>query len=480
MTQALRTHPAPDETGELRAIFDRQRAALHRDGTPDFAPRSETLRKLASAIRKNHSAFAEAISADFRNRSRHETALLEVGPSLEAIAYARRHLKRWMRPERRKVSLNSLPGRAWVQYQPLGVVGMISPWNYPLYLAVAPLVDALAAGNRVMLKPSDMTPRFSELFQQAIAETFLAEQVAVVTGGAEIGQAFSSLPFDHLLFTGSTNVGRKVMQAAAENLTPVTLELGGKSPAIIDNGYAPAEAARSLAFGKFLNAGQTCIAPDYLLVPQGQADAVADAVMAEVRKFFPSPAANPDYTTIIDERHAQRLQAMLAEAQDAGARILRHDAGNVEAPGKFAPTIVLDPPPSSALMREEIFGPILPVVSYRTLDEAIAFVNERPRPLALYVFTHDRAVERRVLATTISGGVTVNGTLLHIVQEDLPFGGVGTSGIGAYHGFEGFKRFSHCKGVFRTGWVRPFEWFAPPYGRLAALAIRYLTGLRLR
>lgn len=480
MTQALRTPPAEDGTGELRAIFDRQRAAFQRGEAPDLAARSETLRKLAAMIRQHHAAFAEAISADFRNRSRHETALLEVGPSLEAIAYARRHLKRWMRPERRKVSLNARPGSAWVQYQPLGVVGVISPWNYPLYLALGPLVDALAAGNRVMLKPSEMTPHFSELFRRAIAETFGPEEVAVVTGGAEIGQAFSSLPFDHLLFTGSTNVGRKVMQAAAENLTPVTLELGGKSPAIIDNGYAPAEVARSIALGKFLNAGQTCIAPDYLLVPQGQAEVVADAVLAEVRKFYPAPAANPDYTTIIDERHAQRLQAMLAEVQNAGARILRHDAGNVEAPGKFAPAIVLDPPPSSALMREEIFGPILPVVTYRTLDEAIAFVNQRPRPLALYVFTRDRAVERRVLAGTISGGVTVNGTLLHIVQEDLPFGGVGTSGIGAYHGFEGFKRFSHAKAVFRTGWVRPFEWFAPPYGKLAAFVIRYLTGARLR
>jgi coniferyl-aldehyde dehydrogenase len=480
MTQALRTPPAENRTDELRAIFDHQRTAFRRDVAPDFAARNEMLRKLAATIKKNHSAFAEGISADFRNRSRHETALLEVGPSLEAIAYARRHLKRWMRPERRKVSLNSLPGSAWVQYQPLGVVGMISPWNYPLYLAVAPLVDALAAGNRVMLKPSDMTPRFSRLFQRAIGEALPADQVAVITGGVDVAQAFSSLPFDHLLFTGSTNVGRKVMQAAAENLTPVTLELGGKSPAIIDSSYALAEAARSIAFGKFLNAGQTCIAPDYLLVPQGQAETVADAVLAEVRKFYPAPAANPDYTAIIDERHALRLQAMLTEARDTGARILRHDVGNVDALGKFAPAIVLDPPPSSALMREEIFGPILPVVSYRALDDAIAFVNERPRPLALYVFTRDRAVERRVLAATISGGVTVNATLLHILQEDLPFGGVGTSGIGAYHGFEGFKRFSHAKGVFRTGWVRPSEWFAPPYGKLAAFAIRYLTGARLR
>jgi coniferyl-aldehyde dehydrogenase len=367
-----------------------------------------------------------------------------------------------------------------VQYQPLGVIGIISPWNYPLYLTVSPLADALAAGNRVMLKPSDLTPRFSELLQEVMAEIYPQEQVAVVTGGAETGQAFSSLPFDHLLFTGSTAIGRKVMQAAAENLTPVTLELGGKSPVIVDRGYSPEKAARSIALGKFLNAGQTCIAPDYLLVPHGQAETIAEAVLGEVRRFYPALAANPDYTSIVNERHAQRLQAMLVELQDAGTRILRHGGSNLEEPGKFTPAIVLDPPPSSALMQEEIFGPILPIVSYRTLDEAIAYVNERPRPLALYIFTDDRAVERHVLAATVSGGATVNGTLLHVVQEDLPFGGVGMSGIGAYHGFEGFKRFSHAKGVFRTGRIRPFEWFAPPYGKLVGLAVRYLTGARMR
>jgi coniferyl-aldehyde dehydrogenase len=480
MTQAMRSGLAENEITALRAAFDRQRAAFGRDGAPDYEMRKEALRKLASAIRKHQASFADAISADFRSRSQHETALLEVGPSLAAIAYARRHLRSWMRPSRRRVSLNSLPGRAWVQYQPLGIVGIISPWNYPLYLAIGPLVDALAAGNRVLLKPSELTPRFSQLLQDVMAETFPKEEVAVVTGGPEIGQAFSSLPFDHLLFTGSTTVGRKVMLAAAENLTPVTLELGGKSPAIVDENYPLAKAARSIALGKFVNAGQTCIAPDYVLVPEGQAEAMAEAVLRELRAFYPAPATNPDYTSIANERHAQRLQAMLGELQNSGAKILRVDDGKIEAAAKFAPAIVLDPPPGSTLMREEIFGPILPIVSYRSREAAIAFVNGQPRPLALYIFTNDRAVERHILASTISGGVTVNGTLLHIVQEDLPFGGVGTSGIGAYHGFEGFKRFSHAKGVFRTGWIRPFEWFAPPYGRLAALAIRYLTGGRVR
>lgn len=480
MTQTARTDPPENIPSALRAVFDRQRASFQRDGTPDLDVRKAALRKLAAAIKKHHVSFADAISADFRNRSRHETALLEVGPALSAIAHTLRHIKQWMRPEQRKVSINSMPGSAWVQYQPLGVVGMISPWNYPLYLAVSPLIDALAAGNRVMLKPSDMTPRFSQQFQEVMAEIYPQEQVAVITGGADTGQSFAALPFDHLLFTGSTAVGRKVMLAAAENLTPVTLELGGKSPVIVDNGYPPEKAARSIALGKFLNAGQTCIAPDYLLVPQGQAETIAEAVLGEVCRFYPGRSANEDYTSIINERHAQRLQAMLSELQGVGTRILRHSDINIGVPGKFAPAIVLDPPPSSALMREEIFGPILPIISYRTLDEAIAYVNERPRPLALYIFTQDRSVERRVLAATISGGVTVNGTLLHIAQDDLPFGGVGTSGIGAYHGFEGFKRFSHAKGVFRTGRFRPFEWFAPPYGKLAELAVRYLTGARMR
>lgn len=469
-------HPA--EATDLRAQFERQRVAFNTSDAPDYEARRQSLQKLKRLVRENAEAFANAISADFRNRAYQETMLLEVAPSLSGIQHALSNLKRWMRPERRKVSLNFWPGRAWIQYQPLGVVGIISPWNYPLYLAAGPLADALAAGNRAMLKPSELTPAFSALFQQLIAKSFAPEQVTVITGGPEIAQEFSALPFDHLLFTGSTAVGKKVMQAAANNLTPVTLELGGKSPAIVADDYQIEKAARSIAQGKWVNAGQTCIAPDYVLAPADKAAALAEALLGETRSMFPAVATNPDYTAIVNERHVQRLKEMIAEAERLGATVMRHADDAVASPAKLAPALIIDPLPDSAVMTEEIFGPVLPIVSYRSLDEAIAFVNARARPLALYVFSTKRETQERVLSQTISGGVTVNGTLLHIGQDDLPFGGVGPSGMGAYHGHEGFKRFSHAKAVFKSGFFNGFELLRPPYGKLAANAIRYLTGVR--
>lgn len=397
---------------------------------------------------------------------------MEIMPLLDAIRHATRHLKRWMRDERRPVALTFQPARAWLRHEPLGVIGIVSPWNYPLLLSLGPLVDALAAGNRAMIKPSELAPAFSGLLERLVAKTFAHDEVLVVTGSMEIAEGFTALPFDHLIFTGSTAVGHRVMQAAARNLTPVTLELGGKSPTIVAPDYPLAKAARSIVLGKFTNAGQTCIAPDYVLAPVAEAEALARAIIARLEQAYPGLQDNAQYSNMISRRHRERLDAAIDEARRAGARILRPEGS--EGGPKLAPAVVLNAPADSLLLTEEIFGPVLPVVPYRDLDEALAFVNARPRPLALYAFTHDRANRAKILDGAISGGVTLNGTLLHIAQNSLPFGGVGASGMGAYHGRDGFRRLSHARAVYKTGPLNAFEHLGPPFGRLARLAIRFL------
>jgi coniferyl-aldehyde dehydrogenase len=468
MADADARKPAPSaDLAAMRTLFDAQHHASRRHPPADLRVRLDRLKRLEALVKRNGDRFAEAISADFGVRARIETELMELVPTLGAIRYASKNVSRWMKPEKRHVGINFRPGKACVRHEPLGVIGIISPWNYPLNLALSPLVDAIAAGNRALIKPSELTPAFSEALKQAIAEQFDPEEVAVVTGGVEVGQAFASLPFDHLLFTGSTAVGRLVYKAAAENLVPVTLELGGKSPVIVCDDYPLAKAARSIAFGKFLNAGQTCIAPDYVLVPEGKAQAMADALMAEVRSAYPEIAANPDYSGVISERHRQRLLDAIETARSKGATVLTHGEAEAVAAGKVPPTVILDAPEETILASEEIFGPVLPIVPYRELDDAIAYVNGRDRPLALYCFSKDDERHRRVLDRTLSGGATLNGTLLHIAQESLPFGGVGPSGIGAYHGREGFKRFSHARAVHKVGFVNMFERLGPPWGKTA-------------
>jgi coniferyl-aldehyde dehydrogenase len=358
-----------------------------------------------------------------------------------------------------------------VRHEPLGVIGIISPWNYPLFLALGPLVDALAAGNRAMIKPSELTPGFSDLLKRLVSKYFDADVVTVETGGVEVAQAFSALPFDHLIFTGSTAVGRKVMQAAATNLTPVTLELGGKSPAVLAPDYPLDKAARSIVLGKFTNAGQTCIAPDYVLVPEGQADALAQAIINRIEAAYPAGRSKAGYANIITARHRTRLVDAVEEACDSGATILRPSGDYGE---KIAPTLVIGAPEDCLLLSEEIFGPVLPIVTYKSLDDALAFINRRSRPLALYAFTNDRLARKTILDGAISGGVTLNGTLLHIAQDDLPFGGVGDSGIGAYHGRDGFRRMSHARSVYKPGFVNAFERVGPPFGKLADVIIRIL------
>jgi acyl-CoA reductase-like NAD-dependent aldehyde dehydrogenase len=462
---------------QLDAVFARLRAAQQGAPNPSRAARAHRLASLQALLQANVEEIALAIDADFGHRSLHETRLLEIFPSLEAVKHARRHLRAWMRRERRPVSLWFQPGRAFVERQPLGVVGIVVPWNYPVYLAIGPLVAALAAGNRVMIKMSEFTPRTAELLARLAAAHFAPDEVAIVQGEAAIGEAFCRLPFDHLLFTGSTRVGHSVMRAAAENLTPVTLELGGKSPAIVAPGYPLAHAAERILVGKCLNAGQTCIAPDYVLLPAGEEAAFLESARAFVARGYPELARTPDYSAIVNQRHFERLAGYVDEARALGAEIVPLSA-DLPAPDgltrRFPPTALLRVPDTAAVMHDEIFGPLLPIVSYRSIDEAIAYVNARPRPLALYLFDREPVRVERVLRETVTGGVTVNDTILHIAQDALPFGGVGPSGMGHYHGREGFDTFSKCKGVFVQARVNTIPLFRPPYGRLFDALVRML------
>jgi len=400
--------------------------------------------------------------------------LMELVPATQAIDYLIRNLRRFMKPERRHVGITYRTGRAYVAYQPKGVVGVMAPWNYPVSLTLVPLATALAAGNRVLLKPSELTPRTSEVLQGLLAEAFSDEEVAVVLGGADVGARFSALPFDHLLFTGSTAVGRKVMAAAAQNLVPVTLELGGKSPAIIAPGHVNDRTLSSLVFGKLSNAGQTCVAPDYALVHQDDLQAFIEAYGAAVERAYPAGPTSADYSTIINDRHFARLRGLLDDARAKGAQVLEvgaHPQGAAARERTLAPALVIDANDEMTVMQEEIFGPILPVRTYRTIDEVAAYVNANPRPLALYWFGDEDADCASLLSRTTSGNVGLNNTLMHVAQDDLPFGGVGPSGMGAYHGIEGFRSMSHAKGVFIQGRWNASSLVRAPFGQLTNRAL---------
>lgn len=459
----------------LWSVLVAQREAFLREGAPTIERRRADLNKLKRGLLARGSDFAAALETDFGHRSRYETAIMEIMPTVQGIDYLRKNLRRWMRPRKRSVRMHFRPGAAKVLLQPLGVVGIISPWNYPANLCLAPLATAIAAGNRAMLKPSEHTPATSELLVNFVRELFPEEQVAVLTGGADVGEAFSALPLDYLLFTGSTSVGRAVMRAASANLVPVTLELGGKSPVIVEQGFSPTRAAKAIVFGKLSNAGQTCIAPDYALVHSGDIDALVAAVEAATRAAYPAGASDASYSAIINQRHYDRLTRLVEDARRQGARVL--EIGRTPEPAmerRLPPTLIIGATPEMAVMQEEIFGPILPIATYETLDDAIACVNAKPRPLALYLFSDHRLTIRRILERTISGNATVNDTLLHYVQDDLPFGGVGSSGMGAYHGEEGFLALSHAKGVFMQSRWNLASLLRAPYGQHTDFILRYL------
>ena len=446
----------------LEPLLAAQRAAYRTNPMPSAEQRRAWLKALRELILGEQQALIDAVSRDFSNRAAEETLLAEIMPSLHGIDYASKRLGKWMKPSRRSVGLAFQPAAAKVVYQPLGVVGVIVPWNYPLYLAFGPLIGALAAGNRVMIKMSESTPATSQLVKELLARIFPEDMVAVVLGEAEVGMAFSKLPFDHLLFTGATSIGKHVMRAAAENLVPVTLELGGKSPAIVSADVPLADAAERIAFGKTMNAGQTCVAPDYVLVPQDRVEGFVAAYRAAVQRFYPKLENNPDYTAIINERQLGRLKGYIADAEAKGAQLVPLFPGDQGR--RLAHSLVLNVSDEMKLMQEEIFGPLLPIVPYQRLDEAFAYINDRPRPLALYYFGYDKGEQQRVLHETHSGGVCLNDTLLHVAQDDMPFGGVGPSGMGHYHGHEGFLTFSKAKGVLIKQRFNAARLIYPPYG----------------
>ncbi|MDB4930120.1 MAG: Aldehyde dehydrogenase [Myxococcaceae bacterium] len=464
------------DPARLRALFDPMHRASRHGTTRTYEQRIGDLDRLSAAMLRRQDDIARAISEDFGHRSRHETLIAEVFVTLQSIDHTREHLAAWMSPAARPVRWLFQPGRAEIVPQPLGVVGIIGPWNYPFQLLGAPLVYALAAGNRVMLKPSEFVPRISALIADIVRECFAPEQVCLVQGGPKLAEAFSQLPFDLLFFTGSTRVGKHVMRAAAENLTPVVLELGGKSPAVVTPGASLSRAATSIVTGKLFNAGQTCIAPDYALVQRGERDAFVAELVAAAARLYPTLLDNPDYSSIVNAHHRARLVGLLDDARAKGATLtsLAPAAEFFGASGKLAPALLLDVDDEMAVMQEEIFGPLLPVVTYDTLDDAIAYVNDRPRPLALYPFGDDRAAVQAVIERTVSGGVAVNETMVHFAQEDLPFGGVGPSGMGHYHGREGFEAMSKMKPVFHQARVNGTFLLRPPYGPLLDTALRAL------
>ena len=464
----------------LTDLLTAQRAAFMAELPVPVRTRKDRLTRAAAMIRDNAQRFCDALSEDFGHRSPRQSMFTDVAASIGPLNHAIKHLDRWARRERKPVTfpLGLLGAKAWVEYQPKGVIGIIAPWNFPVNLVMSPLAGVLAAGNRALVKTSEFTPATAALFEEISPNYFDAAELAFVSGGADVGQAFAALPFDHLLFTGATGIGRHILHAAADNLTPVTLELGGKSPAILGRSANIGQATGRIATGKMLNAGQICIAPDYVMVPAEHEAAAVDGLIHAASAMYPSILANPDYTAIINDRHFDRLTAALDDARAKGAEVIAVNPANEDFTTtnsrKLPLHIVRNPSDDMTIMQEEIFGPIIPVRTYDTIDTAIAEVNRRDRPLALYYFGTDAAERRRVLDRTISGGVSLDDTLFHVSMEELPFGGIGPSGMGAYHGEAGFRTFSHAKSVFKQARldVAKLGGLKPPYGKATDAAIK--------
>ena len=459
---------AATDIGALPRLLEAQQRAFVQAGPPDSVARANWLNRLAGVLAAHKDEIAHTISRDFGNRTRELTLLADVLGSINALKFARDHLGEWMQPEPHAGLFPDAEGR--VEHVPLGVVGMLSPWNFPVNLVFAPLAGIIAAGNRCIIKPSELTPETSALIARMIRSRFEETEIAVVLGGPDLAAAFTRLPFDHMIYTGSTSVGRHVMRAAADNLVPITLELGGKSPVIISRSAPLDDAAARVMTIKTLNAGQICLAPDYVFVPREKLDGFVQAAETAVSAIFPTLRDNADYTTIINERHYARLQSYLDEAKAAGTRVVQinpaHESFAEMNKNLLLPTLVIAPSPDLAVMREEIFGPILAVLTYDDIGDAIDFVNSRPHPLALYYFGQDAAEERRVITRTRSGGVTVNDVMTHAFSETMPFGGVGESGMGAYHGKPGFVRFSHARAIYRQGKAVEAEYMLrAPFGQ---------------
>lgn len=464
--------PAAELTkAQMQAILDLQKRAQASLGPPSAALRKDRLTRCITLLLDHRDDIVAAIQADFGARSADMTMLTDVVATLGQCKYARANLDRWMAPQTRKVTpgaLAFLGAKAQVRYQPKGIVGVMTPWNFPVQMAIDAVAGAFAAGNRVMLKPSEFTPKTSALLARLLDLYFDEDEIAVVQGGPDVGAAFASLPFDHLIFTGATSVGRHVMRAAADNLTPVTLELGGKSPVVIGRSADLAKTAARVMAGKAMNAGQICLAPDYVLTPSESMETFVEAAIDATAKMFPTLKDNPDYSAVINQRHVDRLQGLLRDARAKGARIVEINPANEDFSQqehrKIPPTLILDATDDMAVMQEEIFGPLLPVKRYTAIDETITVINAGPRPLALYYFGDDSAESEALLSRTHSGGVTINDVIFHFSMDELPFGGVGGSGMGAYHGHRGFLEFSHEKAVYRQTSSELIAMLRPPYG----------------
>ncbi len=467
----------------LQELFERQRAAFARDRFPSEAVRRDRLDRAITLLSDHRSEWAAAMDADFGCRSRELSLIVDIVASIDAMRHAKKNLRRWMRPEKHASNFpyNLIGGRSELHFQPKGVVGNIVPWNFPVGAMFAPMAGALAAGNRMMVKFSELTPKTGALAERLLPKFFDASEVCVINGDARVGAAFAALPFDHIIFTGSTRVGSLVMQAAALNLTPLTLELGGKSPTVIGRGADMALAVRRIIWGKLINGGQACIAPDHVFLPEERLEEFIIAAQAEVARQYPSLRDNPDYTAIISPVQLRRLQSYVQEAKSAGVRLVEINPAQEDLSSgefcKIAPTLLINPDPGLRVMREEIFGPLLPVRTYQQIGEAIAHINAGPHPLALYAFGSDEETEQ-VLSQTTSGGAAINDTMVHVLQDSLPFGGVGASGMGSYHGEFGFRTFSHSRAVFRSPRIDPLFLLRPPFGKAGKAVLEWMAQRR--
>jgi coniferyl-aldehyde dehydrogenase len=466
--------------GAMNATLARQKEAHVRDGTPSAVKRIEWLEKSIDLIHTHANELNDAMSTDFGHRSSDQSNLTDISQSIVTLKHARKHVARWMRSSKRSAQfpLNLLGAKAKIHYQPKGVIGVISPWNFPIHLTFTPLAGILAAGNRAMIKPSEFTEHTSQLLGDLISRYYSDEEVAVVSGGADVGKAFTELPFDHIFFTGGTSIGRQVMRAAAENLVPVTLELGGKSPVILGKSADLQVAANRVMAGKTMNAGQVCLAPDYVFVREEASGQLVAALKRSVETLYPGGLRNnDDYTSILNQRHFDRLNSILDDAREKGAEVIElnpfGEDFSEQSHHKMVPHLVVNPTDDMKVMQEEIFGPILPIKSYSDTKDAVAYINQHPRPLALYYFGNDPAERDYVLNNTTSGGVTVNDVFFHVAQEELPFGGVGSSGMGAYHGRDGFFEFSHRKSVYTQTGSELIAVVRPPYGEIFRKFVKF-------
>ncbi|AEG10311.1 Coniferyl-aldehyde dehydrogenase [Shewanella baltica OS183] len=449
----------------LTQLLQRQRSSYLAAPNPNYATRVEQLTRLKAAILQFKTPLVEALSQDYGHRSIDDSLISDIMPVINNINYSLKNLKKWLKPSARHAGLLLAPAKVTVHYQPLGVIGIIVPWNFPVMLSIGPLVTAIAAGNHAMLKLSEFTPATNQVIKQLLAQVFDESHVAVVEGEADVAAAFSALPFDHLLFTGSTTVGRHVMRAAANNLTPVTLELGGKSPVIIAPDMPLEIAVERMIYGKCLNAGQICVAPDYVLCPKAQVDEFIAAYRAKFNAMYGAINHNKDYGSIINTRQFDRLMTVLEDAKAKGAQVISATDEAIDSQHrKLATQLITNTSEDMLLMQEEIFGPLLPIIGYDSLDEAIQYINQRARPLALYVMSFDDKSQQKILQQTHSGGVCINETVFHVAADDAPFGGIGPSGMGHYHGKEGFLTFSHAKTVLSRGRFNTGKFVHPPYG----------------